>query len=333
MKTNVFDCLPNELIIYILSFTDIKTISNISCCNKTLYNFICNYKWDIIDKLPNCNHINNSKNKELIYIPKYIETYLSYEYIIHFNTIIMYEHKIPDSVIIEHERYINFNYLFLKQKVSTDIVKRYYKKVSVLTLLKNQKIPIDVLYDIVNNEELNSALWSIICSNQKLDFNFIKTFESNIDWRSLSSNKESLCYNTIMCYKNLLIIPDITRIGLSEEVLESIIDIIDPISWINISYFSKISHDFINKYFNQLDKMALLKSQELNQTIIYKIINSIQDNDEMKPLYWLKIAECQKLDYQFIMDNKSILSRDSLLRNRKIKRTIIRDFDNSLINV
>lgn len=324
---NTLAMLPNELMIYILSLTDFKTISKFSCCNKQFYQFIINNKWDIIDKLPSSNKINNSDKKELIFLPKYIETFLSYEYIIDFSTIIMNEHILPDHVIIEHERYIDFDYLFLKQKVSQNIINRYYSRVKVITLLKNQTLPIEILYDIVNNYEINSAMWTIICTNQKLNFDFIKTYEATIDWRSLSRNKDSLSYQTIVSYKNLLIIPEITRQGLSEHVIESIIELIDSISWINISYFSKLSNDFIYKYFNHLDKLALLTSQQLNNSIIYIIINSV-DND-MKDLYWLKIAQCQQLDYQFVMDNKAYLQRNVLMRNRKIKRTILRDYDNN----
>jgi hypothetical protein len=318
--------IPDEILVKILSLTDLKTISSVACCNTALYLFVSNYKWDIIDRITNSSMINNCKDSKYLALPNTLDTYLSYEYIIDLKTLIMYEHKLPDNVIIELERYIDFNYLFIKQKVSETIVRSYYNKVAPITILKNQKVPIDILYDIINRNEINSALWSIISSNQTLDFHFVKTYESNIDWRALSSNKKSLVYDTIICYKNLLVIPEITRIGLSEEVIYKIIELIDAISWINISYHSKLSNKFINNYLDKLSKIALVTSQKLTEDTILKIIDKTQDEIELE-LIWLKISECQALSYDFIIKYKEFLNRNSLIRNRHIKRSIIHKYE------
>jgi hypothetical protein len=323
--------IPDEILVNILSLTDIKTISSVACCNTFLYSFISNYKWNIIDNIPNSSMINNCKDSLYLALPNTLETYLSYEYIINFKTLIMYEHKLPDNVIIEFERYIDFYYLFIKQKVSENIIRSYYNKVVPITVLKNQKVPLDIIYDIVNNNEINSALWSIICSNQTLDFHFVKTYESNIDWRALSSNKKSLTYDTIICYKNLLVIPEITRNGLSEEVICEIIDLIDAISWINISYHSKLSNVFINNYLDKLSKIALVTSQKLTEDIILKIVDNIHDEIEIE-LIWLKLSECQTLSYDFIIKYRSFLNRNSLVRNRNIKRSIIHKYEQYIRN-
>lgn len=193
--------LPVEILCNILKYTDIKTISKMMCINKNFRNFIKYHKWYLISQLPYFKLIN--KTRELLLLPKTKETFYEYESLINFR-FICYNFKIPEIIIPLFHDKLDMFILVKKQRLSNEFLKKHYSLFDLSDLFIHQIIDNDLLEDIIYNNKISSADWTIICLHQKLSFKFIKDFEFFIDWESLSLNKESLTHEVLSYYNNKL---------------------------------------------------------------------------------------------------------------------------------
>lgn len=196
----MIDNLPIELLINILIYTDIKSISKIMCLNNDFKTFIKYYKWNIIYSLPNI-HLINTKSYNMV-IPKTLETYYEYNDIIDFD-IICNNFKIPEDIIPVFYKQLNLSLILKKQVLSNHFLHTFYYLFDLDCLFMYQSINENILkYIIYNkNSKITKHQWSLISKYQKLSLSFIQYFENFIDWESLSNNTKTLS-NDIISYYN-----------------------------------------------------------------------------------------------------------------------------------
>lgn len=309
----MLDVLPYDIIYNVFKYADLPTLSNLLCSNKRLHGFLNDRKWEIIDNMIDIG----------VCIPNNVETYNEYIYCVDFTTLVYNKHKLSDSVIINLHKYIDFEMLSRNQKLSYNILYKFYHKISLSNLISQQTLPPDLLLKIVKTNTLNSAEWHWVCKNQKFDIEFINTYINHIDWHALSQNINTVSLDILQKYTDKIIWSEITNNGVSEEILNACIHKLDSFSWSNISYSSKLSSQFILKYKPHLNIFALLSCQNLEENIIVELINS--DKFYPKNDLWNKVASCQKLSKQFIIQNIENLQLRFMIRNKKIKRGVLKD--------
>lgn len=309
----MFNIFPSEIIDLILKYTDLPTFSKLLYINKYTNTILSSKKWDYIDNMIDIGTC----------IPLNKQTYNEYLYTIDFTTLIYNKHIIPDSVIIELSPYIDFELLSRHQTLSNTILYKFYDRMKILDLLSEQVLPNDILLTIVENCTLNSADWFWICKKQIFDIHFIRKYINHIDWNALSQNKNVISLDVINNYMDKIIWSEITNNGLSEEILNACIHKFDRFSWNNICYTSKLSSGFILKYKEHLNIFAILSCQELEEHVILELINS--ETFYPKCDLWNKVASCQRLSKEFILENFDHLPLRFLIRNKKIKRRILKD--------
>lgn len=309
----MFNLFPQEISDLIIKYTDLPTLSKLLRINKYTYNYINGRKWNYIDNMIDIG----------ICIPLNKETYNEYIYCIDFTTLIYNKYKIPDSVIIELSSYIDFELLSRNQKLSDTILYKFYDRIKIINLLSEQVLPYDLLLLIVENFILNSAEWHWICKQQKFDIHFINTYLTNIDWNALSQNKNVISLDILNTYMDKIVWNELTNNGISEDILVLCTHKFDRFSWNNISYTSKLSSEFILKYKEHLNIYALISCQTLEENVILELINS----EEFYPKVdlWNKVASCQSLTKSFILKYKEHIQLRFLIRNKKIKRSILKD--------
>jgi hypothetical protein len=306
-----------------LSFSDFIRLQQV---NRDFNRFFVKHKWALYDALPNSDKINCTKDKSLTFIPKTLETYLSYEYIVDINTLLNKGHTFSDETIDSLHRYLDFAVLARGQVLSDTILRKYWMIIPIGILLDHQSLPIDVLTELAELHALTNMEWKTISQKQKLTLEFIMKYEEHINWRRLSMNKESLTPQILERYLGELIVHEITKHGIHSDILTCFIDKIDRISWINISYHSKLDDAFIRRYLHYLDPDGLLISQELSCDTIELILNAHSYNGIPYNL-WQHVATHQSLTADFIKRHHSYFNRTVLLRNRKIKRAVLQQFD------
>lgn len=312
--------LPNEIWLNIFKNIDLKTLSSLICTNKSFKNIIEPNKWDIID----------SMSERGTPIPKNLNTYFEYMYCIDWTTYVYKKMTIPEDVIIKLNEYVDFAVITTKQKFSENLIRKYFNRIPMINLLMFQKVPIDILEAIIiskNPDNFQRDYWRYVWKNQKITIHFLNKFKGYVDWHALSSNKDALTYDIINEHQNELIWPELTSHGIHECIIEKFIYKMDPFSWKNISYFSKLSEIFIRKYINNLDILALFTSQQMSEILILELIEKVKDENDIVDM-WSKIALNQSLTNGFIQKYKDKLNLIFMIRNQSIKRKYLKQIYN-----
>ena len=72
-------------------------------------------------------------------------------------------------------------------------------------------------------------------------------------WYIISSNKEIISLELIQKYGDRLILHELTKHGVNENIIIHYLPKMDLICWINVSQFTKLSMDFIKKHIDKLN--------------------------------------------------------------------------------
>lgn len=309
--------LPGDLWLDIFAYLDIITLSNVCQTNTFFAAFIKQHKWEIMDLFHS-----RSECKGHVVIPKNMQTYTNFKYIIDFDEIIFNENKLSDDVIYEFEEFIKFPMLSTSQTLSDDVLRRYFNIIPPGNLIKNQTLPYDVLNALLERNEFDNSEWHTICKTQKLDIALIEKYHQRIDWHALSQNKTVVNREILDRYYDRLVWYELTKLGLCEDILikyKHKIDSFGVFAWDNVSYHSKLSSEFIFEHINILNSMALVSCQELSLDIIEFIVHSYENKEDLLQ----KVASYQSLSTQFVEKHKTRLPLKCLIRNKKMKRKVI----------
>ena len=317
------DNLPVDIVIHIMKYTNVPTISKMNYANRHFNQIIDNSIWELVDNL--------ITDTDTILIPKTIETFKKYRYLVDWSNIMLYNREnnttIPEDVIKWIPDNIDLDMICVYQTFSEDLIRHIYLKVSHGSLIAKQVLPLDILYSIVDTQndlgQLSSIDWDNIWEYQKVDVNFIKRYIDNINWYNLSFNKEVISYDFIREFGENLIWEEFTKHGIHENILIYFIHKFNWVSWINICRYTELSNDFIVQYLDHLDMSSLLRYQKLSETLIEKIISNFDDFD--KDFHFQSIGTYQKLSKNFIKRYKEYLPLRIIIRNKKIKRSIIHE--------
>jgi hypothetical protein len=285
-----------------------------ACVNQEFAQSIRKCLYEIIDSM---------KGEPLLtYVPRTTDTFSRFRYIIDFPTILFNKTVLPDDVIIRFNEHINFEQLAGYQKFSDAMLEQFYKVIPLGTLLHSQVLPIELLERTVTEtyQQLDNSHWYNICQYQPLTVSFIEKYLAHIDWYALSQNKQAITCDLLNRYYHKLFWPELTKLGVSEEILEQCIDKLDAFAWQNIAYSSKLSTGFIARYFEQLrpSLLVLVTCQELTDEMLEAIMSKCTP-EEAQDL-WNKIANSQPLSAAFISKHQEHLQLRFLIRNKKIKR-------------
>lgn len=91
----ILDNLPLDILFHIMKYTNVPTISKMNCVNRHFNRLIDNYIWELVDDL--------IIDKDTVLIPKTIETFKKYRYLVDWSSIILYNQNtnntIPEDVI------------------------------------------------------------------------------------------------------------------------------------------------------------------------------------------------------------------------------------------
>lgn len=319
--TNIIYKIPIELWSNILKYTNVPTISNFSCLNTHFNKIIDDNLWMFIDKV--------LKYTETILIPKTIHTFYKYRYIVDWHDIILYNQqcnsKIPEDVIVWIPETVDLEAIVLYQTLSEDIIRGIYPKVSWPTLLQKQRVPLDVIYCMIQsqNEEwsLSTSDWCNIWSKQKIDCNFITKYIDNIQWHPLSTNKDIISYDLISLYGENLIWHEFTKHGIHEDILKHFTHKFDFICWNNISRYTELSNDFIEKYLGNLDIGSVVRYQDISEKLLNTIVESFSDFD--LDFYMSTIGSYQKISEDFILRYKDRLPFRTIIKNKRIPKSLV----------
>lgn len=307
--------VPFDILVNILKYIDIHTFSKLMITNKYFYNTLYVNKWQLIDNLI---------DKNFVYIPKNIETYNNYKYIINWTSIVLhrkdkYKIIIPESVIswISDIQYLEL--ISVYQNFSESLIRNIVYKISLKNLLANQIVPIDLIKLLIfDNNRIDNQDWFNIWSKQPITFEFIEIFHDKVQWHPVSSNKNCISFELIDKYHDKLIWQEITKHGINEHILVKYLHKFDHICWINISQFTKLSIGFIKSYIKYLDLNIIFRFQTLNEYYIDSLINQY---DLTSNVYLQSIGLHQPLGEFFLEKYKEKLPLKLLIRNKKILRT------------
>lgn len=312
----MINVLPNEILFMIFKYINIKTFSSIILLNKNHFYILNNLKWDIIDIML----------KPESPIPLNMETYTNYKYSIDWITIIFNKQIIPESVVEIFMKHENEN-LFYKfdvkllvkyQKFSKEFILKYYKYFQFDDLIMYQNVPEELLENIISQYLLTPVDWYNILINQKYSLQFIDKHIDDIVWYALSCNKDIVTTDVLLKYYDFLIWPELTKHGINEDILQVFLHKLDPISWSNVAFFSKLSDSFILQHTDHLNLQIIFRSQLLQSDTIIKLVQSQDASEQIES--WCNIALHQSLDYNFIYQHKHNLQLTYLIRNPRIKR-------------
>lgn len=315
--------LPFEILLKILKYTDVVTISKFNCLNQYFHILIDQNLWLLIDNLN--SHTNS------ILIPNTIFTYNKYRYLIDWSDIIMYNQenglKIPENVISWIEDPIDLQIICSYQHFSENLIRQLYNKISWSLLLAKQDVPLDLINYIITNQSdtfrLSVTDWYNICNFQKIDCEFVDKNLENVEWYPLSCNKNLVCYDFIYKYGNDIIWQEFTKHGIHENILVYFIHKFDFICWNNISRFTQLSESFIETYLQYLDKPTILRYQSIPEKMLIEMVESFSDFDQ--EFYFPTIAIYQNLSRNFIIKYKSKLPLRSIIRNKYIRKSLIHE--------
>ena len=311
-----FDCLPNEIILKIIGYTNVITLSKVSTINKKLHVLLHHNRYNIIDTFEDNYNV----------LPQNIQTYYNYKFIIDYPILISNKKnksRFSETILEEliDNNIISIN-LVLEQ-LSERLIRKYYTLFTQNILALKIILPIDILEKLINKfADIN---WQMIWENQHLNLKFVLKYIDFINWRSLSNNEYTIKNNIdiLKQFYDRVIWPIITQYSIAEEIIEYFIDKIDAFSWINISINTKLSEGFIKRHVLKLDIVRILRCQKLNENFIEWLLNRdslISDDIE---LCWSEISNKQKLSKNFIIKYKNNLHLNLLIRNKNIKRQFL----------
>jgi hypothetical protein len=322
---------PLEILINVLKFTDVLTVSKLCCVNKHFNNTISSNLWMIIDEL--------NKQTDTILIPKTIYTYNKYRYLIDWNNIIMYNQShnknIPEDVIVWIPDIHDLQNIITYQTLSEETIRAVYQKTEWSTLLLKQTVPLDIIYNIIAWQSDQSTIWFLstndwfnIWSYQKVDCEFVSRFLDKVEWYALSSNKEVVSFDFISKFGDQIIWQEFTKHGIHENILEFYVNKFDFICWNNISRYTELSDRFIRLYLKYLDIGTLIRYQSLSNDLLNEIVDNFNDFD--KDFYMQNIGTYQKISRTFIERYKSYLPLRVLIRNKLVPRSYIHNIYGSI---
>ncbi|NDG32040.1 hypothetical protein EB118_18440, partial [bacterium] len=267
--------LHTDVIIRILQYTNLPTLSAFACVSKATYACVQTHKWDIIDHFDHTN-----------YIPNTHETNINYYLAIDWTTILI-KNKVPQSVLSTVLLDIqDIHIACIHQTLPEDVIRLHLHNLDHSALLCHQQLPLDIVEWIINNKMMNNSDWNALFRTQKcVNVALIQKYRHFVNWRSVSCNKY-LCGDVITEFYHNLIWPEVTKNGVNQHVLEQVIDLLDPISWTNVSWFSQLSHEFIHKYLALLDIRVILHTQDVPEDIIDSIVHT-------QPEYILIVSKYQ----------------------------------------
>lgn len=322
-KTPTLENLPFEILLKILKYTNVVTISKFNYLNQYFHILIDRNIWLLIDNL-DC--YTNS-----ILIPNTIFTYNKYRYLIDWSDIILYNQDhgfiIPEHVISWIQDKVDLEIICSYQIFSESLIRQLYNKISWSLLLAKQNVPLDIINYMVTNQSdtyrLSVTDWYNICNFQKIDCQFVDNNLENVEWYPLSCNKNLVCYDFIYKYGNDIFWQEFTKHGIHENILVYFIDKFDFICWNNISRFTQLSESFIETYLQYLDKPTILRYQTIPEKMLIEMVESFNDFD--KDFYFPTIATYQKLSFNFIKKYQSYLSLRAIIRNKFIRKSIIHE--------
>jgi len=312
-NTVKLECIPNEIIPMILKYSDILTLSKLQCTSKSLYSKINEInKWYIIDNMYNPDYYK--------LIPKTKETFKNYRFCIDWKELIIQKCIIAEEVIEWIEDYADVAIISIYQKFSKNLLRKVHDKISYSCLLSHQVLPIDILYNIIECNELSSTDWYYISLNQTIDLEFIQKYFDKIQWNPLSQNKNIINCKIIDTYHDKLIWQELTKHGINEYILINYITYFDFICWSNISQYSILSDVFMKMFLSFLDLDIIFRFQRISETFLISIVeNFIADES----YYFESIGLNQCLSKDFITKYKKFLPLKILIRNRNIPRKLL----------
>lgn len=310
--------IPRELWMEIIQYCDIKTLSSLQCADKCMYSFVKSKKYEMIDKM-NIKLGNN--------IPKNKLTYDTYKYIIDFDELIMRKNELDDNVIIEFEDIINFSLLSNMQKLSEQILRRYYNKMSVNDIINNQTLPYDVLQQLILSNDFDANQWYILCKGQRFDVPLVEQYIEKVDWHALSQNKHAMTREFMLNYSDKLYWIEVSNLGICEDLILRYFDKINNrIIWNNITFASKLSIGFIKQFLHLFVEydciMALLSCQKVDEEIVDKILVQMPNGHTN---IWKKISSYQYISKEFVIKYKEQLPIRLLKKNTKVPRKVLHE--------
>lgn len=312
--------LPVEIWIEVLRHVDVRALSAFSCACKTTRDIVKTNRWEIIDLMTEVDWM----------IPGTVETYNEYRFIIDFTLMIVEQKRvIPEYVLEEMGDRVDIALLSTFQEFSEDFVRKCFHRIALMNLLQDQKLPMDVLNYIVCTTELNVAHWHHICRNQRLTVEFVDTYEQMglIQWNALSDNKDALTIELVAKYADRLIWHELTKHGVSEDILMCKIrrdgeDSLDYFCWCNIAMFTKLSPVFIQTYIHKLPAFYAMRAQDVPQECIMLMLEMDGGRSEEHAL-WQSIGLRQPLTKEFVLVHQDKLRLSDMIRNKNIKRTVL----------
>lgn len=309
--------LPNEMLFLVCRELDVVSLSQLAKTCKMFNGLIDSNRYEIIDDMS--THPGTP-------IPLSVPTYEKFKYIIDFPTILTSDPHVdvPDETIFAFQDIIDFNTLCKNQKLSTNVLRHFYRRMSIVNVLHYQKIPPDILEHVLDDVRhvLDNHGWYLVCKNQPLTLEFITKYNGHIDWHALSQNKDIMSLEILERYESRLHWVELSNLGLSEEIITRFLHKLDhSICWNHIAFTSKLSSSFVKQFHDKLPTMALLSCQQLEEETIEIIV---QETTAHRPQdLWNKAACTQRLSPDFIARHKDVLHVKYLVRNKLIKRKVL----------
>lgn len=304
--------LPTEIWIQILQDTDVKTVSAMACVNTCFRNIIMRNKYDIIDNLLNKGHH--------YLVPKNKETYIAYRYTVDLLSSRKQRQSLSTCLLNYVIDHLNIDVLCKNFKFEDEFLIANWSLVDTNMLLQYQRLPIQVLYTVAEtiNRERNHRYWAYMSRYQTLTIQFIDQYVEYVDWMELSRNKDSLTMQVIERYADKLIWPEVTTHGILESVIKRFKRHLTVVCWSNITFFTKLSDEFIVENLDKLQINTVLMCQSLQEETIENILHKLGE-DENKVL-WDIVAEHQALSREFIQKHKTRLPVSKLVSNRNVSK-------------
>jgi hypothetical protein len=306
--------LPVEIWFNIFKDISLIELSKLMCVNRYLYKLISYNKWKFIDNL-------NDISFELI--PKNKETFRNFKYSIDWVGIILKNKSnklyIPNYVIEWIDDKQILEYMCIYQTFSETTIRKLFDKINWrLLLIYQKKIPLDLITYIVETYDLSVENWNLVWLNENLDLDFITKYIDNVKWHIISSNKEIVSFSLIEKYGDRLILQELTKHGINENIVIYYLSKMDIICWTNVSQFTKLSMEFIKTHIDKLNLQFILNYQTIDETFLEQLIETISDFD--KQMFFQSVALNQKISYSFILKYKNDLYIKNLIRNKHILR-------------
>jgi hypothetical protein len=308
---------PNEILINVFKYLDVKCLSNLYRTNKKLcqkIKFI--NKWKIIDDMFNADYLK--------LVPKTKETFNNYRFCIDWKELIIQKCIIPEEVIEWIEKYSDIAIISIYQNFSENLLRKVYNKnnnkISHSCLLSHQFLPIDTLHDIIETKELSNTDWYYISSKQKIDLSFIEKYYDKIQWNPLSQNINIINCKVIDKYHDKLVWQELTKHGINEYILIKYIGYFDFICWSNISQYSILSYKFIKMFLLFLDLDIIFRFQKISDELLNSIVENFTKNEYH---YFESIGLNQCLSSDFVIKYKDFLPVNILIRNKNISRNLL----------